>query len=338
MKGRRERELEREREREIERLSNYPCLERDDRREITGVLLSDEIKYYADEYDMIDPFNEENLEPASYNVSVGDQYAVGGKVKKLKDEIDVIEILPFEVSVIKTKETFNLPRFIIGRWNIRVTWAYKGLLWVGGPQVDPGYVGHLFCPIYNLSNKTVTLKLGNKIATIDFVKTTLFNEDQCKKFPSPPDRRVIFEDYDPDKLKSGLITIAKKRIEEIDKKTDKELKDIDERVDCRFGEIDDEVKKFGTRLDTSIGVVFTAIAIIVASLSIIVTSAQQVLLYPHPVWIYLNTAMSISALILAFFIFSKTGWLSKKDIIYVIVIVATVIIIAFVIQGILWLK
>ena len=53
-----------------------------------------------------------------------------------------------------------MPRFLIGRWNIRVTVAYKGLLWVGGPQVDPGWVGHLFCPIYNLSDQEVNFKLS----------------------------------------------------------------------------------------------------------------------------------------------------------------------------------
>ena len=285
-------------EQEIERLLNYPDPPKRDSREKPGVLLSDEIEYYAKTYKMIHPFIEENLAPASYNVSVGDEYAVGGEVKTLQDELgkNMIKIPPFQVAVIKTKETFNLPCFIIGRWNIRVTCAYKGLLWVGGPQVDPSYRGHLFCPIYNLSDKIVELELGAKIATMDFVKTTPFVEGKCKEFPLPSlDRRVLFENYEPDKLKSGLIEIAQDSITKIKEKTENDVQDLG-----------DKVKRFGTRLDISTGGFLTFIAIIVAVLSIVITSKPQIPDYPDPIWIYVNTAFSISALILAILVLALT--------------------------------
>ena len=109
--------------------------------------------------------------------------------------------------MIKTAETLNLPRFLIARWNIRVAWAYKGLVWVGGPQVDPGYVGHLFCPIYNLSNKDVWIKKGDPIALMDFVKTTSFDpecrDEKSKQYRRPP-KRVVLEDYEIDEFRSAL--------------------------------------------------------------------------------------------------------------------------------------
>src|SRR3972149_3072064 len=213
-------------EQEKERLSKYPCPEKDTReKETFGVLLSDEIEYYVREHKMIDPFNIENLKPASYELTVGYEYSIGGESKTLSDENgkNIIEIKPFEVVIIRTREVINLPRFIIARWNIRVRKAYEGLLWVGGPQVDPGWVGYLSCPLYNLSYRPVTLTLYDPIAVIDFVKTTPFNKGECveyqlKKGENKPERqlpsRILFEDYNPGKLKSALFTEAAQKIDE----------------------------------------------------------------------------------------------------------------------------
>jgi len=50
------------------------------------VLLSDEIEYYVKQFKLIDPFNPKNLKPAAYELTVGDEYSIGGKIKKLLDE------------------------------------------------------------------------------------------------------------------------------------------------------------------------------------------------------------------------------------------------------------
>jgi len=121
---------------------------------------------------MIAPFKKANLKPAGYELTVGDEYFMSGQYLPLDSHVT---IQPFEVAVIKTGERIRLPRFMIARWNIRVRHAYAGLLWVGGPQVDPGYAGYLFCPIYNLSDKPVTLYKGEELALMDFSRTTPFD-------------------------------------------------------------------------------------------------------------------------------------------------------------------
>ncbi|TMA07904.1 MAG: hypothetical protein E6J89_15840 [Deltaproteobacteria bacterium] len=186
---------------------------------------------------------------------------MGGNTGKLFDEPgkNQVSIPPFQVLIIKTRERINLPRFLIARWNIRVRWAYQGLLWVGGPQVDPGWAGHLLCPLYNLSDKEVTLKFGEAIALMDFVTTTPFKEGESIKYPRPPSR-TLFEDYNTE-LKSALYTEARKRIDEVDSK----------------------VNNFETRLNTSITIVLTVIAILVATLSLLVGSYQKIS-YCFPSW------------------------------------------------------
>jgi deoxycytidine triphosphate deaminase/uncharacterized protein with PQ loop repeat len=243
--------LELRRAKEIEFIKALPEIPFDSRRP-TGVLLSDEIEHYASQYRMIDPFSREKLTAARYELSVGELCSIRGKTFQLSDEPGKNEIVidPFEVAIVQTLERLNLPHFIIARWNIRVRWAYQGLLWVGAAQVDAGYKGFLDCPLYNLSNKSVTLYRGQEIAVIDFVTTTPPNpaSEQFKYKPLKR-ARILFEDYEPDRLESGLAKLAKEKIEVFE---------------TRINEIQSTVSN-------SVGVILTAIGVLVAALALFVS-------------------------------------------------------------------
>lgn len=204
------------RDEQLAEIRKFPPLEDDPKPGGTGIFLSDEIAYFARHHRLLEPFDERNLKPAGYELTVGNEYFMSGEFLDLEDSLT---ILPFEVAVIKTGEILRLPRFMIARWNIRVTHAYAGLLWVGGPQVDPGYAGHLFCPIYNLSDKPVTLSRGDKLALMDFQRTTTFDkrktEDELVRYVFPP-KRLILRDYDIQDFQSALFTRAGRKIEEFE--------------------------------------------------------------------------------------------------------------------------
>ncbi len=252
-------------------LSKYPCPEKDDLG-TSGVLTSDEIEYYAKKYKMIDPFDPKSLKPAGYELHLGEDYAIGGKRKKLSPENPELEIPPFEVAIISTREKINLPRFIIARWNLRVRKVYEGLLWTGGPQVDPGWVGQLFCPIYNLSSEPVKLRLDERIVLMDFIKTTPFKKGETKEYHRPS-RRQKLEDYNWG-LKSALVTEAKDRMDKVEKKAN--------------------------RVEAMTSVMITAIAILFAALSILVTSGQQIKV-TLPLWVYISVGLSVLAIAFALF-------------------------------------
>lgn len=187
-----------------------------------AVLLADEIKYYANEklhkHPLIQPFKEINLQAASYDLTLGSECRVGGKPIILNEKNKYLEIDPYQVAVVSTAEKLCIPRFLIGRWNLRVKYAYEGLLWVGGPQVDPGYGGHLYAPIYNMSNRKVILEWGAPFATIDFVRTTKFTKDaEPFKFKSKRDDTLAAHDIH--QLASGPFE-AWRRVEEINKRMD----------------------------------------------------------------------------------------------------------------------
>jgi deoxycytidine triphosphate deaminase len=185
----------------------------------------------------------------------GFRYSVGGKDQKLKLG-DELRIPPFEVAVIEILETVNMPRFLIGRWNIRVAWAYEGLIWVGGPQVDAGFRGILLCPIWNLSNKDFFIKSGEPIAVIDFQTTTPPTEGS-KPYEWRERSRIVFQDYD--KPRSGLVTDLIERIEDIKKESEQNR----------------------SRIDFFIATTFGALGILVAALAFIATRSPDNV---HPHW------------------------------------------------------
>jgi len=213
-----------------------------------AVLLKDEIEYYSDSSNLpngalplIENFDRECLEPASYHLRLGKKYRINGEDKELSDNNPVLKIPPHGLVVVSTYEKINMPAFLIGRWNLKVKKVYEGLLWVGGPQVDPGFRGHLSCPLYNLSDTEIELRFKEPLFTIDFVRTT-------RPVPNPDPERGELWNGDPDrplwkldknKLKSGI---------------QKELSELDDKLK--------EFKGFQT-------LVFSIFAITIAALSFI---------------------------------------------------------------------
>jgi len=260
-----------------------------------GILLSDEITHYAEKHKMIIPFRKENLKPAGYKLTLGEEYAIGGEIKTLKDEPgkNILSIPPFQVVIISTKETINLPRFILARWNLRVKKVYDGLLWTGALQVDPGWCGRLHCPLYNLSNETVTLRLHEPVVLMDFEKTTPFSDKETiVKYPRPPKHSKL-QDYNW-KLKSALFSYA---TEQVDMMRD------------RMDKFENKIDLLANRFHSTLGIIFTTLAIIVATIAIFVTTTNKSFALDSSIWIYVSMAISIFAL---YFSLSKNveinGW------------------------------
>ena len=147
-----------------------------------AILLSDQIHYYMKHLDppllhnprkkqiSLEELNE-CLDAASYKLRLGDEAHVGGEWVRVADDTPLV-IPAHQVAVVKTHEVVNIPRFLIARWNLRVKWVYEGLLWTGGPQVDPGWQGHLYCPIYNLAERQIVIPHKDRVFTMDFARTT----------------------------------------------------------------------------------------------------------------------------------------------------------------------
>ena len=109
----------------------WDSLEQDPREDTwkhwtSAVLLDDEIRHYARQrnYPLIHPFNEENLKPARYQLTLGPEAKVGGELLRISKDNPLI-IPPHQVAIVRTEETLNLPRFLIARWNLTVDMVYR---------------------------------------------------------------------------------------------------------------------------------------------------------------------------------------------------------------------
>ena len=234
----------------------WESLEEDPREEVWkewsgAVLLDDEIRYYAtrDEYPLITPFSEDNLKPARYILTLGDQAKVGGRLVTI-DEDNPLVIKAHQVAIVRTREVLNIPRFLIARWNLSIDMVYQGLLWVGALQVDPGWVGYLPCPLYNLSNTDVKIPFGARLFTMDFVKTTRF-EDGNLTYPHPkrnPRQQVNppLNSVDVYNLRSGPYELLYEALSKLD-----------------------EIQRFRDFGLAAFGLMFAVLAIMVAALAVI---------------------------------------------------------------------
>jgi dCTP deaminase len=270
---------------EIERLSKLVDIPRDLGSDEHGVLLSDKIEHYCSgNYKLIDPFDKECLRPAGYDLRVGRYYAIRGVRTKI-DLGQSFVIEPYQVAVIQTWETLNLPEFLIGRWNIRVSLAYLGLLWVGGAQVDPGFRGRLSCPIYNLSTQSVELKCGDKLAMIDFVTTTPYVEGISLPFRWRDGKKLIFQQYNAD-LCSGVeasLDLIKQTVKENESKLETRLSEKSEGLDQKLNE---NQNRIDTRIDTFLVLIFTVVAVLFAGLGIIATKGNDDPSFvSSPIWV-----------------------------------------------------
>lgn len=145
-----------------------------------GVLLSDRIRFYVDKLKLIDPFHLDNLDPASYSLTVGDEFYIDNERRTPKK--GKIEIPRNGLVYIKIHENLNIPYYMIAQHDLRVKQVYRGFLAGRSLQISPGYFGHINYPIYNFTDDYKVLKVGDKITSISFIKTTQFgNNDFLEK-------------------------------------------------------------------------------------------------------------------------------------------------------------
>jgi deoxycytidine triphosphate deaminase len=148
--------------------------------DITASLLNsrDIIKYILTT-GIIDPFSPNNLLGATYTCEFSGEYIfwdedrIKHKRNLLKDEMLLIE--PNSIVFLGIKQMFNIPEYMVLRFNLRVRNAYKGLLLGTGPIIDPGYTGKLFIPLHNLTSNEYCIKNDAALIDVEFTKLS-FND------------------------------------------------------------------------------------------------------------------------------------------------------------------
>ena len=106
----------------------------------------------------IDPYEDAQIEPASYDLRVG-KHGATTSTKKIVDieKQGYILVEPGDFAIVGVLEEITLGSQYAGRIGLRSKYARKGLIATAGPQVDPGYHGRLKIGLTNLTPKAISL-------------------------------------------------------------------------------------------------------------------------------------------------------------------------------------
>jgi len=116
-----------------------------------------------------DDKNNELKEERLYLCKKEDENGIKDNAEKLKIESELV-LKPNSITYITLEPMFRMPLYMVGRFNLKVKYAYAGLLLGTGPIVDPGFVGRLSIPLHNLTTNDIILYAGKELIAIEFTK------------------------------------------------------------------------------------------------------------------------------------------------------------------------
>jgi dCTP deaminase len=119
----------------------------------------------------LEPFDPQQVQPASYDARVGAE-AFSSTVKEKLDlsKTGLLVIEPGEFAMILTREHFRLDKRHAGMIGLRSEFAKQGLLMLSGPQIDPTFDGVLKVRLVNLAPKPIALTYEAPFLTIQFFR------------------------------------------------------------------------------------------------------------------------------------------------------------------------
>lgn len=117
----------------------------------------------------IEPFEESQIQAATYDLRVGAQAATTS-TKKMIDvkETGYFSLTPGDFGVVTVLEEIALGPQYAARFGLRSKYARKGLIATTGPQIDPGYHGRLIVGLTNLTPKPVSLAYKDDLVSVEF--------------------------------------------------------------------------------------------------------------------------------------------------------------------------
>src|SRR5665213_3883701 len=133
------------------------------------ILSHQQIKEYCKKGEIsITPYDESQIQGASYDLRVGDQGGTTSGKKLVRiNETGFLTIKPGDFAIIITLEQINLGAQYVGRFGLRSKFARKGLIATTGPQIDPGFHGRLTLGVTNLTPQTVSIPYKDDILTLE---------------------------------------------------------------------------------------------------------------------------------------------------------------------------
>lgn len=117
----------------------------------------------------IDNYEEEMLQPASYDMRVGEKALISGNEVEINLNIrGSFSLKAGEFALVTTRENVTLANNIVGHIGLKSYYVRKGIVVLAGLQIDPGFSGVLVLGVYNASSRSISLDYLNSICTVEF--------------------------------------------------------------------------------------------------------------------------------------------------------------------------
>ena len=119
---------------------------------------------------VIDPFEQKQIQAASYDMRVGPQ----GATTKTKELVNVEEagyllLEPGDFAFVSVLEELTLGNQYAARFGLRSMYSRKGLIATAG-HIDPGFHGRLIVGLTNLTPTPVSLPFKDDFISVEFYK------------------------------------------------------------------------------------------------------------------------------------------------------------------------
>lgn len=145
---------------------------------------------------LIDPFNTENIQAASYDICVGDTCknltTEDEEIKEINIKDKSIVIKPNECFLIKTKEKIGVPLNCTALVTTKISLSMVGIFQVTS-RIDPGFKDKLDITLFNAGERKVSLRSGESFANLLFLK---IGTPTSHGYDGQPTEKVT-DDYDP---------------------------------------------------------------------------------------------------------------------------------------------
>ena len=136
----------------------------------------------------LEPFNQKNLTPNGYDLSIEEVY-IKKTDEQVKDGVAVIP--PLSWFAISTKEFVKMSERITAQLWIRSSYARRGIMASFG-KVDAGFHGTLTISCFNANDEAVKIPIGDRFCQIVFEKlVTLPSELYDKKSGNYQNQRGV---------------------------------------------------------------------------------------------------------------------------------------------------
>lgn len=134
-----------------------------------GVLADHEIRRAIDDGRLvIDPLNEDNIEPASVDLTLGPEaFRASDDDKQRLSDGDVLSLPAGESALVLTKEHIEVSEGLAGQIGLRSSFTRRGIDLLAGPQIDPGFQGPLHVYLINLSPSDIIIEYGEPFLTVE---------------------------------------------------------------------------------------------------------------------------------------------------------------------------